>query len=84
MILDYAHTPDALKTVIKDIKEEFPLSNISLVFGCGGNRDRDKRSIMGSIANKYCDNIYLTDDNPRDENPKLIRNEIKKNLQNIS
>ena len=62
---------------ILNIREEYPLSKISLVFGCGGNRDKDKRSIMGAIASKYCDKIYLTDDNPRLENPKLIRNQIK-------
>ena len=82
VILDYAHTPNALKTAIFNLKEEFPLSKISLVFGCGGNRDKDKRSIMGSIAKKYCDYIYLTDDNPRTENPKLIRKQIKKGLKN--
>ena len=73
VILDYAHTPDALKTAILNITEDYPLSKISLVFGCGGNRDKDKRSIMGAIASKYCDKIYLTDDNPRLENPKSIR-----------
>ena len=82
VILDYAHTPNALETAILNLKEEFPLSKISLVFGCGGNRDKDKRSIMGSIAKKYCANIYLTDDNPRSENPKLIRDQIKKGLHN--
>ena len=81
IILDYAHTPNALQTIILNIKDEFPLSKISLLFGCGGNRDKDKRSIMGAIAKKYCDNIYLTDDNPRNENPKLIRNQIKKGLK---
>ena len=81
VILDYAHTPDALKTAIFNIKEEYPLSKVSLVFGCGGNRDKYKRSVMGSIANKYCDNIYITDDNPRLENPKLIRNQIKKGIK---
>ena len=81
IILDYAHTPNALQTAILNIKEEFPLSKISLVFGCGGNRDKDKRSEMGAIAKKYCDNIYLTDDNPRSENPKLIRNQIKKRFK---
>ena len=50
VLLDYAHTPMALKTLILNIKDEFPLSKISLVFGCGGNRDKDKRSMMGSIA----------------------------------
>ena len=78
VILDYAHTPNALETAMLNLKEEFPLSKISLVFGCGGNRDKDKRPIMGSIAKKYCENIYLTDDNPRSENPKLIRDQIKK------
>ena len=53
---------------------------ISLVIGCGGNRDRSKRPIIGNIANKYCDKIYLTDDNPRFENPKKIRIAIKKNI----
>ncbi len=77
VILDYAHTPDALKTVILNIREDFPLSKISLLFGCGGERDKRKRQIMGSIASKYCDKVYLTDDNPRKENPKLIRNQIK-------
>ena len=84
VLLDYAHTPNALKTSILDIKEEFPLSKISLVFGCGGNRDKDKRSIMGSIAKKYCNTIYITDDNPRTENPKFIRSQIKKGLNNKS
>ncbi len=81
VILDYAHSPDALKTIILNIKEDFPLSKISLLFGCGGNRDKDKRAIMGYIASKYCDSIYLTDDNPRFENPSLIRKHIKKGLK---
>ncbi len=81
VILDYAHTPDALKTVILNVKEDFPLSKISLLFGCGGNRDKEKRPMMGNIAGKYCDNIYITDDNPRFENPKLIRNHIKKGVK---
>ena len=81
VILDYAHTPDALKTVLLNIKEEYPLSKISLVFGCGGNRDKDKRPLMGAIASKYSDKIYLTDDNPRFENPKLIRTQIKKGIK---
>ena len=81
VILDYAHTPDALKNAILTIKEDYPLNKISLVFGCGGNRDKDKRFIMGKIASKYCDSIYLTDDNPRLENPNEIRNQIKKGLK---
>ncbi len=80
VILDYAHTPDALKTVLMNVKDQFPLSKISLVFGCGGDRDKEKRSKMGKIASRCSDMIYLTDDNPRGENPKKIRNDIKKKI----
>ena len=82
VLLDYAHTPDALETLIKNIRDQFPLSKICLVFGCGGDRDKDKRLKMGKIASKYADKIYLTDDNPRNENPKKIRSEIKKGIKN--
>ena len=80
VILDYAHTPDALEASLKSIREQFKNRLISVVFGCGGNRDKAKRPMMGKIANQYCDRIYLTDDNPRYENPKTIRNSIKKNI----
>ncbi len=80
-ILDYAHTPDALEISLKNLKEQFHEKKITLVIGCGGNRDRSKRSIIGKIANEYCDRIYLTDDNPRNENPKKIRTAIKKNIK---
>ena len=85
VVLDYAHTPDALKIALTNLKDQFPNKKISIVFGCGGERDRLKRPIMGRIAAKYCKKIYLTDDNPRNENPNLIRNEIKKgiNIKNI-
>ena len=81
VILDYAHTPDALKTVLQNLKEQFPNKRISIVFGCGGDRDKKKRSSMGKIADLYCETIYLTDDNPRKENPNLIRREIKKGIK---
>ena len=80
VILDYAHTPDALATCIKNVKEQYKLRKINLVFGCGGDRDKPKRKIMGRIANMYCDKIYLTDDNPRGEDPKKIRMDIKYNI----
>ena len=80
VILDYAHTPDALKVCLLSLKEQFKNKKISIVFGCGGNRDKSKRSIMGKIANQYCDKIYLTDDNPRNEDPKKIRSAIKKKI----
>jgi len=79
--LDYAHTPEALELALCNLKEQFPASKISLVFGCGGNRDFIKRPIMGKISQKYSDKIYLTDDNPRDENPSKIRKEIKKGMK---
>ena len=80
VILDYAHTPEALKISLISLKEQFRNRQISIVFGCGGNRDKTKRPMMGKIANQYCDKIYLTDDNPRYENPKKIRTSIKKNI----
>jgi len=72
--VDYAHTPDALKKIliIKTVKNNKP----NLVFGCGGNRDKDKRIKMGLIANKYANRVYVTDDNPRDEDPFIIRKSI--------
>ena len=74
IFVDYAHSPDALKTIL--------LSNIKnkkkpdLVFGCGGDRDKSKRKVMGKIACKYANNVYITDDNPRNENPSIIRKKI--------
>jgi len=81
VILDYAHTPDALKTCLKNIKEQFPGRKINLVFGCGGNRDQNKRAKMGKIADLFSDKIYLTDDNPRLEQPSKIRKDIKKGIK---
>ena len=82
VILDYAHTPDALKTCLINLRDQFPNNKISLVFGCRGNRDQNKRAKMGRIADIFSDKIYLTDDNPRFENPIKIRNEIKKGIKN--
>ncbi len=78
--IDYAHTPDALLKVLKTLSGKYE-KNISLVFGCGGERDKYKRSIMGRIANNYCNKIYVTDDNPRNENPSKIRNQIIKEIK---
>jgi len=80
VILDYAHTPDALAVCLKNLRDQFKLRKINLVFGCGGERDRPKRKIMGRIANNYSNKVYLTDDNPRNENPKKIRNQIKSQI----
>ena len=80
VILDYAHTPDALEVCLKNLRDQFSLKKINIVFGCGGERDIPKRKIMGRIANTYCKKVYLTDDNPRRENPKKIRNQIKEQI----
>ena len=81
VILDYAHTPGALKTCLLNLKEQFPQKKITLLFGCGGNRDQNKRPKMGRIADNFSDEIYLTDDNPRYESPNKIRNDIKKGIK---
>ena len=80
VFIDYAHTPDALQEVIKSLKNNLN-TNISLVFGCGGERDFKKRPLMAKIAKSFCDKIYVTDDNPRKENPKKIRKEIINHLK---
>ncbi len=81
VILDYAHTPDALKTCILNLREQFPNKTITVLFGCGGNRDQNKRSKMGKVACDFADNIILTNDNPRFENPQKIRRDIKKGIK---
>ena len=75
IFIDYAHTPDALETILKTLKEHYKTKPV-VVFGCGGERDKKKRSIMANVCEKYAEKIYVTDDNPRNENPKLIRQMI--------
>ncbi len=81
VIIDYAHTPEALKTCILNLKEQFPDKKVILLFGCGGNRDQNKRSKMGEIADNLSHKIYLTDDNPRYEKPNKIRKDVKKGIK---
>ena len=73
--VDYAHTPDALEVVLKAIRPHVK-GKLSLVFGCGGDRDSGKRKIMGGIAAEYADRLYVTDDNPRSEDPAVIRSQV--------
>ncbi|PCJ35130.1 MAG: UDP-N-acetylmuramoyl-L-alanyl-D-glutamate--2,6-diaminopimelate ligase [Alphaproteobacteria bacterium] len=73
--VDYAHTPEALKTVLESIRPHTK-NKLSVVFGCGGDRDKGKRKIMGDIAARFADKVYITDDNPRSERPEVIRAEI--------
>lgn len=73
--VDYAHKPDALEHVLNAVRP-FTTGRIILVFGCGGDRDKGKRAIMGEIASRLSDVVIVTDDNPRSENPEEIRAEI--------
>tara|TARA_B100000686_G_scaffold89006_2_gene95676 strand:- start:5101 stop:6576 length:1476 start_codon:yes stop_codon:yes gene_type:complete len=81
IFIDYAHTPDALKNVLLSVRP-YVKKNLCIVFGCGGDRDKGKRSIMGKIAYKHADIIYVTDDNPRNEDAKKIRRHIIANCPN--
>ena len=75
--IDFAHTPDALKNVLSEAKI-ICKGQLVVLFGCGGNRDKKKRPLMGRIAEKYSDIALVTDDNPRDEDADKIRKEIIK------
>jgi UDP-N-acetylmuramoyl-L-alanyl-D-glutamate--2,6-diaminopimelate ligase len=75
-VIDYAHTPDALENILKSCVEISP-KQIICVFGCGGDRDRTKRPLMGRIAEEHSDYVILTSDNPRTETPSAILEEIE-------
>ena len=79
VFIDYAHTPEALKSCLISLKKELKKQGkLILLFGCGGDRDTGKRKLMGKIAEKYADEVFITDDNPRYESAKNIRSEISK------
>ena len=78
-VIDYAHTPDAVEKIISSM-DELKEGRIITVVGCGGDRDPLKRPIMGNIACKNSDYVVFTNDNPRTEDPKLIMNDITKDL----
>ena len=75
VLVDYAHTPDALENVLETVKS-LPHRNLFCVFGCGGDRDRTKRPKMGAIGARFSDVAVVTDDNPRSEDPTSIRVEV--------
>lgn len=79
VVVDYAHTGDALENILKSINE-LKKGRVITVFGCGGDRDVTKRPIMGEIAQRLSDIAILTSDNPRTENPHLIIEDVKKGM----
>jgi len=80
VFVDYAHTPDALRNVLKTLRELEP-HRLIVVFGCGGNRDRQKRPLMGEIADRHADYAIITSDNPRREDPGAIIDETEKGFR---
>jgi UDP-N-acetylmuramoyl-L-alanyl-D-glutamate--2,6-diaminopimelate ligase len=77
--VDYAHKPEALETVLHTLRP-FARGKLVVVFGCGGDRDRGKRPVMGEIATRLADLAIITDDNPRSEEPEVIRGEILRGI----
>ena len=79
--VDYAHTPDGLQQALNSIRE-ITRGSLWCVFGCGGERDKEKRPLMGTIAERLADRIIVTDDNPRNENPETIADDIASQMEN--
>ena len=80
--VDYAHTPEALKSSLIELKDAFKKTNIWCIFGCGGDRDKDKRPLMGEVAGELSDFLIITNDNPRTENEMDIINGVRQGLRN--
>ena len=79
-VVDYAHTPDGLRSALKGLRDHFS-GNIWCVFGCGGNRDKGKRPIMGEIAEAFADKVIIADDNPRNEEGDKIVEHIQSGMR---
>jgi len=82
VVVDYAVTPDALEGLYKTLKKEFSPKKLIAVFGaCGGGRDKWRRPVLGEIAERYCDKIILTNEDPYEENPEKIIEDISKGIK---
>lgn len=81
VMVDYAHNPSSLEAILSSIKK-YAKGRIICVFGCGGNRDKEKRPLMGEISGRLADFTVITTDNPRNENPKEIMSQIEKGIKN--
>lgn len=82
VIIDYAHTPDALENVLKTLRDIGPKQHIICLFGCGGDRDKTKRPEMAAVSEKYADRIFVTSDNSRTEKTEDILEDIRKGFSN--
>jgi UDP-N-acetylmuramoyl-L-alanyl-D-glutamate--2,6-diaminopimelate ligase len=83
VVVDYAHTDDALRNLIEAARAIAGKGRILTVFGCGGDRDRDKRPRMGQVAGELSDRVFLTSDNPRHEDPLRILADAEVGLQRV-
>ena len=82
VIIDYAHTPDALENVLKTLRDIGPKQHVICLFGCGGDRDKTKRPEMAAVSEKYADRIFVTSDNSRTERTEDILEDIRKGFSN--
>ncbi|HEX2944613.1 MAG TPA: UDP-N-acetylmuramoyl-L-alanyl-D-glutamate--2,6-diaminopimelate ligase [Clostridia bacterium] len=80
VIIDYAHTPDSLENILTTVKD-YAAGRVICVFGCGGDRDRTKRPIMGAISGRIADYTVITSDNPRTEEPRAIIEQIEEGIK---
>jgi len=80
IMIDYAHTPESLESILSAVKS-YTRGRVICVFGCGGNRDKNKRPLMGEISGRISDYTIITSDNPRNEEPKEIINEIEEGIK---
>ena len=84
LVIDFAHTPDALETILTAIRTAFPNARVATLFGCGGDRDQGKRPLMGAAAARHSDRIILTSDNPRTEDPERIIADILTGMPDLA